>query len=804
MTSLRASMALLVYLLTTAFVLSLWNVTASATANAEAINEKPTENSPAKDTLQQSQKQSLKQYRTAKVTVQGERRRDRRALRSVEGSGIYEAKKTESIAPDELIVNRATNNARQIFSKVAGVHVWESDGAGLQLGIGARGLSPNRTSHFNTRQNGCDMSADALGYPESYYTPPAEAIDRIDIVRGAASLQYGTQFGGMVNFIMKRGSEEKAIEAQTRQTLGAWGLWNSFVSLGGTLEEILGKDAKINYYGFFQHKQGQGQRPNSGFNLSMGYASARAYFSPTLSLQADYTIMEYVAQQPGGLTDRMFEEDPFQSVRHRNWFRVQWQMLAVNLDIALSPSAALNSRFFGVFSGRDALGNLERINVVDFGRERTLLSDSYNNVGNETRLIYRYPSVFNQMFGANEISTFVAGFRLYKGQTNRRQGNASDGKDADFRYLRPENLENSVYTFPGYNMSLFAEHIFWLASNLSITPGVRYEHIATFADGYWRQKVVDFAGNILADNINPERLERLRSFPLFGVGISYRFNGDNAISPETPASPKSNQGEYSLELYANISQNYRSITFSDLRVVNPNFKVDSALRDERGFNADIGLRGQITPWLAADVSVFYLEYADKIGNILRSDEPPLFLPYRFRTNIGTARTIGLESLLELDLSRLLFSPQTAQFYRLTAFVNSSLLDARYIETQDASARNKFVELAPPFMLRSGATLKWNDAIGFNIQYSHTAEHFTDATNAIRTATAVNGVIPAYSVWDIGAQYSFVVFEKLLRIEAGVNNLFDARYFTRRADGYPGPGVIPSEGRSWYVTIEATI
>ena len=31
----------------------------------------------------------------------------------------------------------------------------------------------------------------------------AEAIKEIQVVRGAASLQYGTQFGGLINFIMK-------------------------------------------------------------------------------------------------------------------------------------------------------------------------------------------------------------------------------------------------------------------------------------------------------------------------------------------------------------------------------------------------------------------------------------------------------------------------------------------------------------------------------------------------------------------------------------------------------------------------
>ena len=122
-------------------------------------------------------------------------------LKPIEGTAIYASKKSEVVVLAQSHANLATNNSREVFSKVAGIHVWESDGAGIQLGIGGRGLSPDRTSNFNTRQNGYDISADALGYPESYYSPASQAIERIEVVRGAASLQYGTQFGGFINLV---------------------------------------------------------------------------------------------------------------------------------------------------------------------------------------------------------------------------------------------------------------------------------------------------------------------------------------------------------------------------------------------------------------------------------------------------------------------------------------------------------------------------------------------------------------------------------------------------------------------------
>ena len=43
--------------------------------------------------------------------------------------------------------------------------------------------------------------------------------------------------------------------------------------------------------------------------------------------------------------------------------------------------------------------------------------------------------------------------------------------------------------------------------------------------------------------------------------------------------------------------------------------------------------------------------------------------------------------------------------------------------------------------------------------------------------------------------------KVIYVEANINNLTNNTYFTRRASGYPGPGIIPSPPRNYYVTLE---
>lgn len=738
------------------------------------------------------------------------------AMRSVEGAAIYEAKKTEVIRLDEITANKAANNARQVFAKVAGLNIWENDGSGLQLNIGARGLSPNRTANFNTRQNGYDIAADPLGYPESYYTPPIEALEKIEVVRGAASLQYGTQFGGMLNFVLKRGSDDKPFEVSSRLTGGSYGFLNSFTTIGGTIplaEKTSNTSSEttlniaqnhipsLNYTALYQFKRGDGWRPNSGFWQHQAYTSLRWKASSNLTITGDYTFMQYQAQQPGGLTDVMFEQDPLQSTRTRNWFQVKWNLFALTADYRINDATRMESRFWATLTGRDALGIFERINVIDFGQNRTMIRDMNQNFGNETRIVHHYT-----LFNHDKPSTVLVGMRLFKGWTEKQQGEADKTSLPHFEYLNPNNLENSDYIFPSSNVAVFAENIFSITPELSITPGVRWEFIGTYGDGYFKNRVFDFAGNMVAENRMTESISRERAFLLAGVGISYkpRLESVPDVRGEMPVS---------LEVYGNFSQNYRAIEFSDVRIVNPNFAVDPNLQDERGFNADVGVRGRVDGVLYWDVSAFAMNYDKRIGLTLKADAPPLYLPYRYRTNVADSRTFGIESLVEIDVWKW-FCAQTFDGENLpeaphgdsrsvSLFVNTSLTDARYINTDDLSILNKEVELVPPFMLRTGVT--WREyvlsgVIQATAQYSYVHRHFTDATNAVRTSTAVNGIIPSYAVADISLGYKYRGDGLKWTLDAGINNLFDMRYFTRRAEGYPGPGIIPAEARSVYVTL----
>lgn len=677
-------------------------------------------------------------------------------LTDVSGTAIYAGKKTELINMRYINGNLATNNTRQIYARIPGLNIWEYDRGGLQLGIGGRGLSPNRSSNFNIRQNGYDISADALGYPESYYTPSAEALDKIEIIRGAASLQYGPQFGGLVNFVMKEGPKEKPIEFTTRQTGGSFGFFNSFNSIGGTIAK-----KKLNYYAFYQFKQGDDWRPNSHYDQHNAYVHLAYTVTPKLKITGEYTFMKYLAQQPGGLTDAQFKEDPSVSVRARNWFRVNWNLVSLSVDYAFNDHTRLNWRNYTLQGGRDALGILAYINRPDVGGNRDLMTDKYNNWGTELRFIHQYVLLNNQR------STFLIGTRYYKGLTNRKQGNADDGSDANFSFIGTEP-DKSGYRFPGANLAAFAENIFQLNKHWSVTPGIRIEHINTKANGYYYKQNIFIANErIEEEKSNP------RSFALLGIGTSWKFKNGT-------------------ELYANISQNYRSINFNDIRVLNANAKVDPDLKDETGYNIDLGVRGNYKNWLYADLSVFYLKYNDRIGSIFTRDTS--FMTYRLRTNVADSRNIGLEALLEGDILKAIYNGRSK--YKLNLYTSLSFIDARYMNTKNTAIADKLVENVPPVLVRAGLSFG-NPRFNVTYQYAYQSKQYSDATNTAETPTAVDGAIPSFSVMDLSLSYNWRQFT----VYTGINNIADTKYFTRRADGYPGPGILPADKRNFYATVQ---
>jgi len=708
---------------------------------------------------QQKNNDSITKHKNLpEITVVGKgSKSDYHQLPEIVGTSIYAGKKNALIVVDNVQGNVVTNTMRQVMAKVAGIHIWESDPSGIQIGIAARGLSPNRSWEFNIRQNGYDIAADPFGYPEAYYNPQLQAVQRIEVVRGQGALQYGPQFGGMVNYILRNGSEfKKKVEFESQQTIGSNALFNSYNAIGG-------KTNKLHYYAFFDHRNGDGYRENSKYFTNSGYATTTYFISPKLSLTAEVMHSHIRSQQPGGLTDDQLKENSKQSLRSRNWFDIKWTTPAFILNYSINETTRWNTKLFATVGDRNSVGFLQSITTKDSVNtltgqfnNRALQIDNYRNYGFESRVITDYDL-------GNLKNTLSLGIRLYKGSTHRRaNGKGTSGNGYD---MTEAGKYVSDINFNSQNAAAFFENIFRVNKKLLLIPGIRYEWLLGAANG--RNGYTASGGEIVLQNI-----KRSRSFLLAAIGAEYHITKGT-------------------EVYASFSQAFRPIQFANLQAPPTTDVVDENLKDSKGYNIDLGYRGKVSSYLQFDVSFFYLQYNNRIGAVTTTGSPS----NRLITNVGNSTSKGIESFVEWNIVKTF--KQNA-VYDVSLFITYAFNNATYSSNfKDANTKGKKLENAPSHIFRSGISLGKKNIL-LTTQINYVGQTFSDGNNTvIPSAISNTGLIPAYIVADVTVTYKV---KSNVTVKAGVNNIANTNYFTRRAGGYPGPGALPADGRTGFFSV----
>jgi Fe(3+) dicitrate transport protein len=666
---------------------------------------------------------------------------------------IYAGKKSEVIITDSLDANKAVNNTRQILGRIPGLNIVETESSGFTAnGIATRGLNPSQSIEMNSRQNGYNISADIYGYNEAYYLPPMEAVNRIEMVRGAASLQFGAQFGGLVNYITKDAPINRPAEFNTSFTTGSFGLFNSFNSFGGTYR-------KWSYYSFLQYRNIEGYRPNSQQRQLSGFGKIQYAVSDKLKFGVEYSLLRNRIQMPGGLTDSMFQANPKISTRARNWLKSPWNIIAAYANYNPSQKTTISLKSSLLFSNRSLVwrnedGGPAALDEIDAASNsfvpREVESEDMHNTTSEIRISHDY------LLGKKE-STLAGGLRYsYAWFKRRGGGEGTTGSDFDVS-INSDWEYNFDYTTT--NIAPFVENIFRVGTKLTVTPGFRFEYLNSTAKGY----KIDGLDKLIADQ------SRNRYFPLFGIGLEYK-----------PV--------YNTSFYANVSEAYRPIEYGQLQPFGVTSKIDPNLKDAKGYNADLGYRGTVKSFLNFDVSGFYLAYNNRIGVVLKTD-PQTGNDYSLRTNSANSVHKGVESYVEFNLLKYL-NPYSKS--GVSIFNSFAYIDAKYTSGEFEGKR---VEAAADIINRTGIIYNSPHLSG-TFQINYVGDAYGDASNELTSSDPVAGYIPSYTVLDFSATYKINNYS----IKAGINNISDKSYFTRRTDEYPGPGIIPAIGRSFYVGV----
>lgn len=666
----------------------------------------------------------------------------------VNGNIIYAGKKTEVIEVDSIDANKAINNTRQILGRVPGLNIVESETGGFVAnGIGVRGLNPVQSLEIDIRQNGYNVAADVYGYNETYYLPPMEAVARVEVIKGAATIQYGPQLGGMVNYVIKEGSKTKSIDYNTMQTVGSNGLFNSYHAAGGTYK-------KLNYFGFVNFRTLDGWRKNSQQQQLTGYGKISYRLNDKVSLGLEYSLLRNRIKMPGGLNDGQFEADSKASVRSRNWLKSPWNVLSASLNYNMREHTSLQVKSTFLSGERSLVWVNKLPNEPDEVNPQT---GEFNNretdkelmksIATEARIIHTYQT-------GNVSNTIAAGVRFAVARFSRKE-EAVGTKGSNFDFTVLGDYEEKFH-FSTTNFSLFAENCMKLTNRFSITPGIRFESLESEAEA-----------EVEANGVEKEtETENAKSFVLLGLGLQYKLSG-------------------SAGLYGNLSQSYRPVDYAQMVPLGNVSKVDSNLKDPRGLNTDIGIRGSVQNFFNYDISIFYLIYNNRIGLVNKTDENGM--PYTLRANTDKSIHKGIESYLELNIIKVLQWNKNignVSIYNSFAYTHATYTKGIF--------KNNSVEYAPKIINRLGITYA-NKMLTTSFQISNQSKAFGDAANTERSINPIVGAIPGYNVLD----WSLSVAYKKMKFRTGVNNIGNSKYFTQRTDEYPGPGIIPSAGRSFY-------
>lgn len=677
-------------------------------------------------------------------------------LPAEQGTFLFAGKKTEVIQLAQLPADIANKAGRQLFAKIPGVFVYDMDGSGNQLNIAARGLDPHRGWDFNLRKDGIITNSDMYGYPASHYSTPLESIERIELVRGTGALQYGAQFGGMLNYVTKQGDTSRPFSFETINSVGSYNLISSFNAVGGS-------KGKLSYYAYYQQKSKDGFRENEHTNSQAQFIGITYQPSDHFSVHVEWARSKYIYRLPGALTDSMFYANPTQATRSRNYYSPDIHIPSINLNWQLSSSTKLQFISSAVLGNRSSVMFDKPTNIKDtinlstlFYNNRQVDIDNYHSYSSELRLLQHY------RFGRQK-SVLSAGVQYMNNDLHRRQlAKGTTGSDYDLTLIDP--AWGRDLHFKTKNIAVYAENKFQILKNFSVNAGIRVESGQTDLSG----KIIYYPENEIPVTIKHQ-------FSLFGFGFLYKPSA-------------------ATEIYGGYTQAYHPMLFKDLIPSSTYELVDPNIKDARGYNSEIGFRGN-WKFLRWDLTLFALRMNNRFGTISQTNETGVF--YTYRTNIGNSITKGVELFVQADW---LLNQKSG----ISVFTSTAFMDAEYVAGKVKSGnnnidiRNNKVEAVPDCITRNGLVYKYRK-FSVSFLYSYTTKSFADALNTVQPvkSTGAVGLVPAYGLLDMNLSLRI---SGIAEIRVSVNNLANKMYFTKRPSFYPGPGIWPSDGRNTCATV----
>ncbi|MBL9137131.1 MAG: TonB-dependent receptor [Verrucomicrobiales bacterium] len=662
-------------------------------------------------------------------------------LTGVDGVRIFDGKRATLLDLDAFPKVQA-NNYRQALALTPGL-LYSEESTPL-VSLGYRGIGePHRSQFLQVLKDGIPIHADPFGYPESYYTPPLDVVDRIEFVRGGAALLYGPQPGGALNYVTYQPRVDREISGRSQHVFGSDGLYSTYNAFDGTI-------GKVGYLGYYNHRQSDGFRvANSDYVLDGGHF--KVVWEPTENSRWTLALDAYEEEhgEPGGLTFASganavnYDVNREAVSRPHDRFRLRRYVPSVRYDLnaneATSMSLALWGGYYDRWSRRQRGGGFGTLPTGAASNSNDIERQEFYTFGVEPRLRHEW--------GGGEGHVLTAGVQYYQSDSPRtdRRGSAPNAEDG----VLFRDTERAVH----YG-SVFLENRFaW--GRFSVTPGLRLETIHQDLNSQNFDPVTGAVGS------RGEK-DQLDFEPLFGLGLGYRLSDG-------------------LDLYANVSESYRTTIFTESLIVPSSGTVAPAdLSPSKGIQYEIGFRGHPQAWVTWDTSLFLVDLDNKFGGTVTSGNVTVL------RNVGRSINYGWDAAATVDMMGWFDAgdgqDRVGRLGSLNLYGNLTLLAAGI---EGGVSDGKRPQYAPEYMARGGFIYRWRERVKVAFLGTFMGAHFaSDDENPTRA-------IPAYMTWDLTAEAA--IYKDMIRLMAGINNLFDEDYYAR----IRGDGIDPAYGRNFY-------
>jgi Fe(3+) dicitrate transport protein len=654
------------------------------------------------------------------------------------------------------IVDRETLELSRVMTtsealrKVPGVHVRDEEGFGLRPNIGIRGLNPTRSNKVLLMEDGIPLTYAPYGDNASYYHPPIDRFERLEVLKGGAQIAYGPQtVGGAVNYLTPRPPAQPS--GSLLLTGGNREYFNGHGSYGATL-------GRTGFLVDYMRKQGDGSRDNLNFKLNdlNGKVVQGVGVSQTLTARGNY-YGEDSNITYSGLRQDEYDANPRANPFSNDFFYADRYGASATHTAAISGNTAIATNvYWSSFRRhwwRQSSNSAQRPN--DSADPNCAgMANLHTTCGNEGRLRQYHAwgveprlTVHHGVLGVASETDF--GVRAHFENQDRLQRNGATPTARTGVLVESNVRTNAAYAGFVQNRFLFGG---W-----TVTPGVRIEHVQY------------------------ERTNRLAND---GAGVT----GDTDLTRVIPGLGVSHTMGEQVTLFAGVHRGFAPPRTEDV-ISNTGGVID--LDPELSWNYEAGFRSAVRPGVGVDATFFSMDYENQIVPASLAGGLGSTL-----TNGGATLHQGLEVRAQIDSAPMTGSAHDVYLRFAYTFLPVAEFSGQRFSnipgSGGVSVSGNRLPYAPEHMAVVGVGYT-QSAFDARIEAVRTSGQFTDDLNTVApTVDGQRGLIEGSTVWNAAVNYTV----RRTTLFVTVKNLFDELFIVDRTRG-----ILPGSPRLMQVGVK---